>query len=86
MWPLENDHLLGLDVLFGLMRIYAVTGENEKAFDVMAKLFSVPCHIRGLCFTGLPDFAQIRTNNRFQDLLEMQRKMHLKFNNSLVSH
>jgi len=86
MMPLENDHLLGLDVLFGLMRIYALTGENEKAFDVMAKLFSVPCHIRGLFFTGLPDFEQIRTTNRFQDLLEVQRKMNLKFNNSLVSH
>lgn len=77
--PLEKDHLLGLDILYNLMRIYALLGEDDLSLDVMAKLLSVPCQYRGFFFTANPEFVRVRNNSRFQDLLDKQSKMLRKY-------
>ncbi len=75
MLPLDKDHLLGLDVRYALMRIYAVLGEDELAMDVMTELLSVPCQYSGFSFTKNPEFAGFRNTVRFQDLMARQKKM-----------
>ena len=77
--PLENDHLLGLDVLYGMMRIYALSGQYDHALDIMSKLLSVPCHIGGFFFTKNPEFAKLQENDRFDALIEKQNAMRKAF-------
>jgi len=78
--PLEKDHLLGLDVRYGMMRIYALLGENDLAMDMMSELLSVPCQYSGFFFTKNPEFSAFRNSIRFQDLLDKQRRIYAKYN------
>jgi tetratricopeptide (TPR) repeat protein len=79
--PLELDHLLGQDILYGLMRIYAIVGDNAHALDVMAKLLSVPSAYRGFFLTANPEFAEIRKTTRFADIIQMQNQLTEKLKN-----
>lgn len=79
--PLEYDHLLGQDILYGLMRIYAILGENELALDTMAKLLSVPSSYRGFFLTLNPEFTALKQSTRFADLMEMQNQLTESFKN-----
>ena len=77
--PVEKDHVLGLDILYNLVRIHAILGNDDQALDVMSKLLSVPCQYRGFFFTANPEFSRLREIPRFQDLLDKQNKMRQKF-------
>jgi tetratricopeptide (TPR) repeat protein len=77
--PLENDHLMGLDVRYGMMRIYAILGEDDLAMDMMSELLSVPCQYSGFFFTKNPEFNNFRNSVRFHDLLDKQRRIYAKF-------
>jgi tetratricopeptide (TPR) repeat protein len=74
---LENDGLLGQDILYDLMRIYAILGEEKLALDTMSKMLSVPCQYRGVFFTKNPEFADLRNKPRFLSLLERQKASNL---------
>lgn len=68
--PYSEDALLGTDIMYAQMEIYATLGETELALDTMARLVSVPTHFRGMYFTRNPAFAALREQQRFWDLLE----------------
>lgn len=84
--PLEKDHLLGLDILYNLMRIHAILGSDDQALDVMSKLLSVPCQYRGFFFTANPEFIKLREYTQFQDLLDKQEKMRQKFKQEMTTN
>lgn len=73
--PLEKDHLLGLDVMYGMMRIYALLGENDGALNIMSKLLSLPCYIRGYFFTINPEFSGLWSDDRFDALIDKQNRI-----------
>ena len=71
--PLSKDALMGLDAMMGLTRIYAKLGEDNKALDVIAQMYAVPCPYRGMFFTHDPVFRHLQDNPRFIDLLNRKR-------------
>jgi tetratricopeptide (TPR) repeat protein len=67
--PVEKDAWRGSSRLTDLARIYVMTGDQEKAVDVLEHLLSIPAEISRTSLKMEPWWNPLRGNKRFQKLL-----------------
>jgi serine/threonine-protein kinase len=67
--PLSRDQSVGPYYQHQLMRVYLLTGENEKALDVLEQLVKVPYLLTPAWLRIDPNFAPLKGNPRFAKLV-----------------
>jgi tetratricopeptide (TPR) repeat protein len=70
--PVSRDAFAGPYEIHQLARIYALTGEPEKALDQLGPLLKVPYNLSPGLLRIDPNFAPLRKNPRFQALIAQQ--------------
>jgi TolB-like protein/tetratricopeptide (TPR) repeat protein len=70
LWPPTRDLLHGPYVSHQLARVYILTGEHEKALDVLESLLKIPYRLSPGWLKIDPNFDPLRQNPRFQKLVE----------------
>jgi TolB-like protein/Tfp pilus assembly protein PilF len=68
--PLSRDALAGLDLLEDLAAVYAATGEEDRAIDVLDQLLSMQSRMIPDFLRMDPTWNPLRENSRFQELLD----------------
>jgi eukaryotic-like serine/threonine-protein kinase len=68
LMPPERDAQTGTYLLHQLARIYILTGEPDKAIDVLEKLLAMPYYLSPAWLRIDPQFDAIRKHPRFQKL------------------
>jgi tetratricopeptide (TPR) repeat protein len=66
--PISRDAYLGPYIQHQLVRVYILTGENEKALDTLEPLLKVPYHLTPGWLRIDPNFDPLRQSPRFQKL------------------
>jgi serine/threonine protein kinase/tetratricopeptide (TPR) repeat protein len=69
LMPISNEHLRGAYRVWDLARIYTMTGESEKALDLLEQLISMPSDFSIAWLRVDPTWAPLRNNPRFQRLI-----------------
>jgi TolB-like protein/class 3 adenylate cyclase len=72
LFPIDQDALIGPDMLNTLAVVYTWTGEKDLAFEILFKLAKMPCggmHAGDLKLN--PDWDNLRVDPRFNDLVEL---------------
>lgn len=69
MLPVEKEAWRGSFRLLDLARIYAATGEQEKAIDLLERLLSIPGEISVPLIKAEPWWDPLRNNPRYQKLI-----------------
>ncbi len=67
--PLEKEAWRGSFRLMDMAQIYAMTGEQEKAVDLLEKLLALPCEISRHSLRYDPSWIPLKNNKRFQQLM-----------------
>ena len=67
--PIEKDHINGPYFVLLMARIYHLTGENEKALDLLERLLQIPFYISPGWLRIDPEFAGLKGNPRFDRLV-----------------
>jgi len=67
--PLEKDAFYGTAHLHDLAVIYALAGEKDDALREINHLLSIPCFVTLAWLRDNPQWAPLRDDARFQDLL-----------------
>lgn len=67
--PIEKEAWRGTYRLADLARIYTMTGDQEKAIDVLERLLSIPSDLSRVWLKIDPTWNALRSNNRFQKLI-----------------
>ena len=67
--PVEKEAWRGSSRLIELAHIYAQTGDQEKAMDVLERLLSIPAEISRTTLKTQPRWNPLRSNKRFQQLI-----------------
>ena len=67
--PVEKEAWRGSFRLIDLAKIYAMTGNHEKAIDLLERLLSIPSEVSGVYLKIDPSWNSLRTNKRFQQLI-----------------
>lgn len=69
LMPIGRDGYTGPYVQLQLVRIYVLTGEDEKAIDRLEPLLQIPFYLSPGWLKIDPTFDPLRTNPRFQKLI-----------------
>lgn len=69
MLPVEKEAWRGAFRIFDLARIYAMTGEQDKAVDELERLLSIPSETSTVWLKVDPVWKELRGNKRFQKLV-----------------
>lgn len=67
--PVEKEAWRGSFRLIDLARIYAITGNHEKAMDLLERLLSMPSEISTVFLKVDPNWKILQNNKRFQHLI-----------------
>ena len=67
--PISRDAHFGPYVQHQLVRVYILTGENEKALDTLEPLLKIPYHLTPGWLEIDPNFDPLRQNPRFKLLI-----------------
>jgi hypothetical protein len=67
--PPDRDGVNAAYARHQLIRIYIVTGEHEKALDLLEPLLKVPYHLSPGWLRIDPNFAPLKGNPRFERLI-----------------
>ncbi|MBL7995053.1 protein kinase [bacterium] len=67
--PVEKEAWRGAFRLYDLARIYAMTGEQDKAVNELERLLSIPSETSTIWLKTDPAFVSLRGNKRFQKLV-----------------
>ena len=67
--PVEKEAWRGSYRLVDLARIYAMTGDQDKALDALERLLSIPCEVSATFLKIDPRWTSLRENRRFQSLV-----------------
>ena len=67
--PVVKEAWRGSYRLVDLARIYALTGDQEKAVDVLKRLLSIPSEVSGVLLKIDPWWSSLRSNKRFHELI-----------------
>lgn len=67
--PVEKEAWRGAFRLYDLARIYAMTGEQDKAVDALERLLSIPSETSAVWLKADPTWNSLRGNKRFQKLV-----------------
>jgi tetratricopeptide (TPR) repeat protein len=68
--PPEQDAQSGTYLVHQLARIYILTGEQDKAIDLLERLLRIPYYLSPGWLRIDPQFDRLRKNPRFQRLVE----------------
>ena len=68
LWPIGRDAVNGPYMAHQLARIYLLTGENEKALDLLEQLLARPYYLSPGWLRIDPTFASLKGNPRFERL------------------
>jgi serine/threonine protein kinase/Tfp pilus assembly protein PilF len=68
--PIEKEAWRGSFRLLDLAKIYAMTGDQEKAIDTLERLLSIPSEVSGVFLKIDPSWNSLRKNKRFQKLVD----------------
>jgi Flp pilus assembly protein TadD len=69
MLPVEKEAWRGSFRLIDLAQIYTMTGDHEKAIDVLERLLSIPSEMSSIWLKIDPAWNPLRSNKRFQQLV-----------------
>jgi serine/threonine protein kinase/Flp pilus assembly protein TadD len=69
LWPVANDTYAGAYIRHQLARIYALTGESDKAIEVLESLLKIPYVLSPGWLRIDPEFAMLKGNPRFERLI-----------------
>jgi serine/threonine-protein kinase len=69
LWPVSSDAYFGTYIQHQLARIYALTGEPDKAIDNIESLLKVPYYLSPGWLRIDPEFAMLKGNPRFERLI-----------------
>src|SRR6267378_3644192 len=72
--PIANDAVNGPYYQHQLVRIYMVVNEPEKALDLLEPLLAMPYYLSPGWLKIDPNFASLRSNPRFQRLVQREPK------------
>ncbi len=67
--PVEKEAWRGSYRLADLARIYAMTGDQDKALDALEHLLSIPCEVSATFLKIDPRWNSLKENKRFQSLV-----------------
>ena len=67
--PMERDHWFGPYYRQMMARIYMITGEQDKAADVLESILKVPYYLTPAWLAIDPTWAPLKGNPRFQRLI-----------------
>ncbi len=67
--PVEKEAWRGSARLIEMAHIYAQTGDQEKAIDLLERLLSIPAEISRTSLKIQPQWNPLRANKRFQQLI-----------------
>ena len=67
--PISRDAQIGPYVQHQLVRVYILTGENEKALDTLEPLLKIPYHLTPGWLRIDPNFDPLRQSPRFKRLI-----------------
>ena len=69
LWPISRDASQGPYIEHQLARIYALTGESDKAIDILESLLRIPYYLSPGWLRVDPEFAMLKGNPRFEPLI-----------------
>ena len=69
LWPVASDTYAGTYIQHQLARIYALTGEPDKAIDILESLLKIPYLLSPGWLRIDPEFAMLKGNPRFMRLV-----------------
>jgi TolB-like protein len=69
LMPLSRDAYDGMLVLQGLAQVYAWTGENEKAFELVRQLMKMPGYLSYGYLKVDPNWEPLRSDQRFEEFV-----------------
>jgi eukaryotic-like serine/threonine-protein kinase len=69
LWPVSTDAYFGPYIQHQLARIYALTGESDKAIDILESLLKIPYPLSPGWLRIDPEFAMLKGNPRFERLI-----------------
>ncbi|HTJ23167.1 MAG TPA: protein kinase, partial [Gemmatimonadaceae bacterium] len=69
LWPVATDAFAGTYIQHQLARIYALTGEPDKAIDILESLLKIPYYLSPGWLRIDPEFAMLKGNARFERLI-----------------
>jgi serine/threonine-protein kinase len=69
LWPVSRDATQGPYIAHQLARIYALTGEQDKAIDALESLLKIPYYLSPGWLRIDPEFAMLKGNPRFDKLI-----------------
>lgn len=72
--PVSADALTGPDYILDLAMVYAQTGHEEKAMELLDYLLSIPNFVSVNALKLLPEFNHLHSNPRFQELLKKDNR------------
>ena len=70
LWPTCRDGYMGPYIQHQLARIYTVVGQPDKAVDQLEALLKTPYFLSPAWLRIDPNFDPLRSNPRFQKLVE----------------
>ena len=74
--PVSADALDGPKYVRALAMVYAQVGQQDKAVELVAYLLTIPSNVSANAFKLTPEFAPLRDNPRFQELLRRYEQEH----------
>jgi tetratricopeptide (TPR) repeat protein len=72
--PVSADALDGPNCIRTLVMVYAQTGQQDEAIDLVAYLLTIPSNLSVNALKLMPEFAPLRDHPRFQALLKKYEK------------
>ena len=72
LWPVSSDAYHGAYVQHQLARIYALTGEPDKAITILESLLKIPYYLSPGWLRIDPEFAMLKGNPRFERIIAPQ--------------